>query len=127
MLTGQRVEEIARLHVDQWDAEEEIIDWSKTTSMRPHAIPVLSLAAKLIKQIKPNQRGWFFPSSKDPTKPVSHTSLYSFIWRQQGRGVVLIVTNRDLRRTYKTLAGKAGVPKEIRDRIQNHALDDPRS
>jgi hypothetical protein len=30
----------------------------------------------------------------------------------------------DLRRTWKTLAGKAGVPKEIRDRIQNHAFHD---
>ena len=30
MLTGQRVEEIAGLHVDQWDAKERIIDWSKT-------------------------------------------------------------------------------------------------
>src|SRR6202044_2140300 len=30
MLAGQRVEEIARLHVDQWDAQERIIDWSKT-------------------------------------------------------------------------------------------------
>jgi integrase len=30
MLTGQRVEEIARLRVDQWDAKERIIDWSKT-------------------------------------------------------------------------------------------------
>jgi hypothetical protein len=38
--------------------------------------------------------------------------------------MIPIVTNRDLRRTWKTLAGKAGVPKEIRDRIQNHALQD---
>jgi hypothetical protein len=30
----------------------------------------------------------------------------------------------DLRRTWKTLAGKAGISKEIRDRIQNHALHD---
>ena len=35
-----------------------------------------------------------------------------------------MVTNRDLRRTWKTLAGKAGVSKDIRDRIQNHALHD---
>jgi hypothetical protein len=34
------------------------------------------------------------------------------------------VTNRDLRRTWKTLAGQARVSKEIRDRIQNHALHD---
>jgi hypothetical protein len=31
---------------------------------------------------------------------------------------------RDIRRTVKTLMGKAGVSKELRDRIQNHALTD---
>ena len=31
---------------------------------------------------------------------------------------------RDLRRTFKTLTGKAGISKEIRDRLQNHALQD---
>ena len=30
MLTGQRVGEIGSLNVDQWDANERIIDWSKT-------------------------------------------------------------------------------------------------
>ena len=35
-----------------------------------------------------------------------------------------MVTNRDLRRTWKTLAGKAGVSKEIRDRLQNHTFQD---
>lgn len=124
MLTGQRVEEIARLHVDQWDAKERIIDWTKTKNLQPHAVPVPSLAAKLIESIIPNEYGWFFPSAKDPSKPVSHGTLYSFIWRQRDRGVIPHATNRDLRRTFKTLAGKAGVPKEIRDRLQNHALQD---
>jgi integrase len=124
MLTGQRVEEIARLHEDNWDAAEHIIDWSKTKNNMPHAIPVPPLAAELIKSIKPNKFGWFFPSAKDPSRPVSHGTLYSFMWRQRDRGVIPVVTNRDLRRTWKTLAGQAGVPKEIRDRIQNHALQD---
>ncbi|MFD2497568.1 tyrosine-type recombinase/integrase [Rhizorhabdus histidinilytica] len=124
MLTGQRVEEIARLHVDQWDARERIIDWTRTKNLQPHAVPVPSLAAELIESITPNKYGWFFPSAKDPSKPVSHGTLYSFIWRQRERGVIPHATNRDLRRTFKTLAGKAGVPKEIRDRIQNHALQD---
>jgi integrase len=124
MLTGQRVEEIARLHIDQWDSRERIIDWSKTKNGKPHAIPVPALAAELIQSIKPNEHGWFFPSAKDPTRPVSHGTLYSFMWRQRDRGVIPVVTNRDLRRTWKTLAGKAGVSKEIRDRIQNHALQD---
>lgn len=124
MLTGQRVEEIARLHVEQWDAKERIIDWSKTKNGKPHAIPVPSLAAELIGSIIPNRYGWFFPSAKDPARPVSANTLYSFMWRQRERGVIPIVTNRDLRRTWKTLAGKAGVSKEIRDRLQNHALQD---
>ena len=46
------------------------------------------------------------------------------MWRQRQRDVIPLVTNGDLRRTWKTLAGKAGVSKEIRDRIQNHALQD---
>jgi len=124
MLTGQRVEEIARLHVDQWDVEERIIDWSKSKNGQPHAIPVPLLAAELIESIKPNRHGWFFPSARDAARPVSHNTLYSFMWRQRDRGVIPMVSNRDLRRTWKTLAGKAGVPKEIRDRIQNHALQD---
>jgi integrase len=124
MLTGQRVEEIAALHVDQWDAEERIIDWSKTKNGKPHAIPVPPIAAELIESILPNEFGWFFPSAKDPSKPVSAGTLYSFMWRQRDRGVIPVVTNRDLRRTWKTLAGKAGVPKEIRDRLQNHTLQD---
>ncbi len=124
MLTGQRVEEIARLHVDQWDAAERIIDWSKTKNTTPHAVPIPSLAAELIESIKPDQHGWFFPSQKDPSQPVSHGTLYSCMWRQRERRVIPVVTNRDLRRTWKTLAGKAGISKEIRDRIQNHALHD---
>jgi integrase len=38
--------------------------------------------------------------------------------------VIPQATNRDLRRTFKTLASKAGVSEEIRDRLQNHALQD---
>ena len=124
MLTGQRVEEIARLHVDQWDAKERIIDWSKTKNGMPHAIPVPEVAAELIESIKPNAHGWFFASATDPTKPVSHGTLYSFMWRQREREVIPVVTNRDLRRTWKTLAGQAGLSKEIRDRLQNHTLQD---
>ncbi len=124
MLTGQRVEEIARLHADHWDAAERIIDWSKTKNTMPHAIPVPNLAAELIEAIKPNKYGWFFPAAMDPSRPVSHGTLYAFMWRQRDGGLIPFVTNRDLRRTWKTLAGQAGISKEIRDRIQNHALQD---
>lgn len=124
MLTGQRVDEIAQLHKDQWDSKERIIDWSKTKNGKPHAIPVGDLVAELLDSIVPNQHGWLFPSATDPAKPVRATTLYSFMWRQRDRSVIPVVTNRDLRRTWKTLAGKAGLSKEIRDRLQNHTLQD---
>jgi integrase len=88
-------------------------DEGLANAARRRRIPVPSLAADLIESIKPNEHGWFFPSAMDPSKPVSHATLYSFIWRQRERNVIPIVNNRDLRRTWKMLAGKAGVSKEI--------------
>lgn len=111
MLTGQRVEEIASLYVDQWDAKERIIDWSKTKNMQPHAVPLPSLAAELWESITPSKAGWFFPSAKDPTRSVSHGTLYSFVWRQRDRGVIPFATNRDLRRTWKRWRARLGLPK----------------
>jgi hypothetical protein len=43
-----------------------------------------------------------------PVEAGQPRTLYSFIWRQRERGVIPHATNRDLRRTFKTLAGKAG-------------------
>lgn len=124
MLTGQRVEEICTLHVDQYIREEGMIDWSRTKNGSPHAIPLPKMAIDLLDSIKPSAAGYFFPGDKDPTIPVSHSTLYSFLWRQRDRGVIPHVTNRDQLRTYKTLAGKAGLSQEIRDRLQNHARHD---
>ena len=124
MLTGQRVEEIARLHVDQWDAKERIIDWSKTKNGRPHAIPVPPLAAELIKSIIPNEYGWFFPSAMDPTRPVSaRHALQLHVAPARARGHSL----RDQPRPpahVEDARRQSWSPKEIRDRIQNHALQD---
>ncbi len=124
MLTGQRVEEIASLHKDQYDRSERLLDWTITKNRQPHTIPLPDLAVELLEAIEPNRHGWLFPSAKDPAKPVTHGTLYAFMWRQRETGVIPYVTNRDLRRTWKTLAGQAGISKEIRDRIQNHTLQD---
>ncbi|GAM99777.1 putative integrase [alpha proteobacterium U9-1i] len=124
MLTGQRVEEIASLHKDQYDRAEKLLDWSTTKNRKPHTIPLPSLAIELLEEIEPNEHGWFFPSAMDPSRPVTHGTLYAFMWRTRETGVIPYVTNRDLRRTWKTLAGQAGISKELRDRLQNHTLQD---
>lgn len=124
MLTGQRVQELCTLHVDQYDKAERLLEWPKTKNGRPHTVPLPARAAELLDSITPSNEGWFFPKMTDPTKPVEHGTVYAFLWRQRDRGVVPMVTNRDLRRTFKTLSGKAGLTKEIRDRLQNHSLFD---
>lgn len=124
MLLGQRVEEVCTLHTDQYDREEKLIDWHVTKNGRPHTIPLPQIAVDLLEGITPNKHGFFFPSMMDETKSVSHGTLYAFLWRQRDRGVVPLVTNRDMRRTFKTLGGKAGLQLEIRDRLQNHSRHD---
>ncbi len=77
MLTGQRVEEIARLHVDQWDAKERIIDWSKTKNGKPHAIPVPEVAAELIEFDQAQRARLVFPlrDRPDQTRQPWHALL----------------------------------------------------
>ncbi|MCK1600468.1 hypothetical protein IVB02_03275 [Bradyrhizobium sp. 166] len=55
MPAGQRLEEIARLYVDQWDAAETIVDWSKTENFQPHAVPLPTIAAELTGATKQNK------------------------------------------------------------------------
>lgn len=124
MLTGQRINEISNLRAEQYNRDEQLLEWLKTKNGKAHTIPLPQIAVDLIESITPNEHGWYFPSQFDPEKPVSHGTLYAFLWRQRDRGVLPMVTNRDLRRSFKTLGGKASLSKEIRDRIQNHSLQD---
>lgn len=123
MLTGARVQEIARLEAGQWDPVEKLIDWGKTKNGRPHTLPVCDLAAEILNGLTP-ESGWYFPSVKDSKKPVDHGPLYSVLWRERGQIPVEKFTNRDLRRTWKTLAGQAGLTKHDRDILQNHSRTD---
>lgn len=123
-LTGQRVEEICALTADQYSKDEKILTWMATKNGKPHTIPLPALAVDLIERIKPNKYGLLFPSKKHPSKPISYRNMLSFLGRAQERGVIPDFTTRDLRRTWKTLAGKAGVTKVDRDRLQNHSMSD---
>lgn len=124
MLTGQRVQEICQLRVSQYDRDEATLEWAKTKNTLPHMLPLPSLAVELLNSLEPNEHGLFFPSAKRASEPVSHGALYAFVGRQQEKDLLPDFTNRDLRRTFKTLAGKAGLSKEIRDRLQNHTEQD---
>ncbi|WP_330925069.1 hypothetical protein [Candidatus Sororendozoicomonas aggregata] len=69
-----------------------------------------------------------FPKMKGASyltdEPIRIDSLNTSMRRRfQGEGIQHAVP-RDIRRTCKTLMGKAGLSKEIRDRIHNHTPTD---
>lgn len=124
MLTGQRVVEIVRLKEDQWESATRTLTWTKTKNGRPHSIPVCAQAAALLDSLTPSPSGWLFPSVNDDTKNVNEDTLYVALWRARQRMDIPAFALRDLRRTWKTLAGEAGLTKEERDLLQNHAKQD---
>ena len=72
---------------------------------------------------------WFgMPYAKNYVKEGNDMVFIGQVKRRFGFQMVnpefKVFTARDLRRTCKTLMGEAGISKEIRDRIQNHALND---
>lgn len=106
MLTGQRVQEIDRLTRAQWDREARVLRWAKTKNGTAHALPVCRQAAELLDAHD------FVAVDDEAMRAVSR--------RLVKRLKVAHFTSRDMRRTWKTLAGQAGVTKADRDMLQNH-------
>lgn len=114
MLTGQRVTEICRVAAADWDSRERTLHWQKTKNGKPHTVPVCKQAAQLLDAIKTNQVHLYPGYSESPH--LSQDSVRAALKRAKKLGF----TARDLRRTWKTLAGMAGLTKVDRDLIQNH-------
>lgn len=124
LLTGQRVKEITRIHVDMYLRDEQLIEWPTTKTKRPHAIPLPPQAVEIMNSLTPSRHGWFFPMIQRPAERVESTTIYDIITRYTEAHGVPWFTPRDFRRTWKTLGGFAGIPKDVRDHIQNHAKND---
>ncbi|HDU8692138.1 TPA: integrase arm-type DNA-binding domain-containing protein [Morganella morganii subsp. morganii] len=128
---GQRPFEMI---ASQWSA----IDWQQKTLLviadvsknkREHLIPLTESALQELTAIKAlakeNHSPYIFPLSTNGDRPVRTDSLArSIMYFRAFNPEFKVFTARDLRRTCKTLMGEAGISKEIRDRIQNHALND---
>lgn len=128
--TGFHPAELLRLKVKDVDLQEGAIYMTETKSGAPNLIPLNCFAwtelADLIAGSDPEAD--LFPSRV--SNPRSDTySRVSVVANQVARlrnslDDVEHFTARDIRRTVKTLMGKAGISKEIRDRLQNHSVND---
>lgn len=118
LLTGQRVSEILRLHVSSYDPAERTLYWPWTKKGRQHTIPICDQAAALLDAIEPSAKGFYFPGNADRDR----LCLDSVRATLKRAGYAGRFKASDFRRTWKTLAGQAGVTKYVRDLLQNHLV-----
>lgn len=127
MATGQRVEEITGLRAGQY--ANGWLRWCDTKTGRqrqvekPHSIPVPAQAAQILDGMTPNRHGFYVPGCKRPDEPFRGAS-FGYIARRcaQQLGIPQF-TPRDLRRTWRTLAGDlGGLTAEECARLMNHAF-----
>jgi integrase len=122
LLTGQRIVMVASLRPEQFDGE--CLFWERTKTGVPHLLPLPAQAVELLQGMKPNRHGWYFPQMFNPESPMEDRHVLELIRRYRLVDGVTWFNGRDLRRTWKTLAGTAGISKDDRDRLQCHARGD---
>jgi integrase len=81
-------------------------------------------ASGILDALTPNQHGIYFAHKDHPELPAVYSGPGFVLDRFIKAAGVEHFTARDLRRTWKTLAGRAGLSKDIRDQLQNHAKGD---
>jgi integrase len=122
MATGQRPSEILQLGPANFDSAEGTLQWAVTKNDLPHCIPLPSLALAILMAAEADEYGHFFPAQRKQSCHVASVTCEWYVDRYLTETGAQPFVTRDLRRTWKTLAGKAGLSKEIRDRLQNHKL-----
>lgn len=123
VLTGQRVEQLSKLHRSQ--VAGELLQWERTKSNpQPHLLPMPAQALPIMAARMATNYEWMFPSVFNPTVHIRVELLQDITKRFCSRESVARFTPRDLRRTWKTLAGFAGITKLDRDLVQVHSHAD---
>jgi integrase len=120
MATGQRSSEVLRITAESYDKAAGTLFWPTTKNRLPHLIPLPRQAIELLDEMKPTG-GWYFPHRRNPTEHATEAALAQAVYRfLKERADFATFAPRDLRRTWKTMAGDAGISKDMRDRLQNH-------
>jgi integrase len=123
LATGQRVEEVLHLNINAIDWNTQLWELTHTKSKRPHVVPLPPIANRLINELQADKDGFLFISAKTG-KFIRADSIPQACQRYCTQTGFKKFTPRSLRRTWKTLVGKAGVSKFDRDRYQNHVIND---
>lgn len=131
VMGGQRSGEITEARISEFDFDQLVwvIPPERTKNKRYHLIPITPLVHDLIKAVigfNGNDGDFLFPSRGNPSnnKPINKSTLSQSVIGYCKKTGMEKFTPKDLRRTVKTRMGEIGLKKDIRDRLQNHALTD---
>lgn len=120
MLTGQRRGEIANLRRPWINEKERTItlpEWI-TKNSKEHTFPYGEMVASILDTIpRWNETDLLFPSKVSFERPLSGWSKY----KHELADGLSRWTLHDLRRTYRSIHGQIGTPREIAERLINHA------
>lgn len=125
---GQRPYELltARWENINWSEKTFLIPSEFSKNKREHLLPLTTSALQVLEHIREHSPAspWVF-AQRDIEQHVLTTTLAKALayYRTANPDFPYIIP-RDLRRTCKTLMGELGISKELRDRLQNHALND---
>jgi integrase len=122
---GCRIEALAALRWDEVDLNERLVSIPPARSKNGlhWIIPINNIAYDILSKNPRLHDELLFPADNG-IEPLRADGINQATRRLCEQVNINRFTPRDLRTTFKTLSGKAGLSKESRDRIQNHALTD---
>ena len=131
LTTGQRVEEV--LHATWAEFDTSQMTWiipgqrrkTRGRTSEPHIVPLTTFHLELLNEIKHETAHniYLFPA-KGGAAPRRYDALTNSVRKFLQRSGIESFSPRDIRRTFKTVAGSMGVSLELRNRLQGHALTD---
>lgn len=125
---GQRPYELltARWEHINWIEKTLLVPADYSKNKREHLLPLTNSALQVLASIREKSppSPWVF-AQREPAEHMLTSTLAKAISRYRAANPEFkYFIPRDLRRTCKTLMGELGISKELRDRLQNHALND---
>jgi integrase len=126
---GQRPYELvaSKWESVNWEEGTLLITSKVSKNKKPHLIPLTTTSLSILKRLKEeaSDNPYIFPRTNELNQHLRTDSFSKAIsrYREENPKFNPFVA-RDIRRTCKTLMGELGISKEIRDRLQNHALND---
>ncbi|MDB2399097.1 site-specific integrase [Planktomarina sp.] len=131
LTTGQRVEEVLHATWAEFDTSQMI--WiipgqrrkTRGKTSEPHVVPLTPFHLERLNEIKHETAHniYLFPA-KGGTAPRRYDALTNSVRKFVQSSGIESFSPRDIRRTFKTVAGSFGISLEMRNRLQGHAMSD---